>query len=593
MPARPSASCVPNIRRIKYCFPSALSTTMKRYVTVLTLILCHVFCMAQSPADSLLLQRDSLLRELQAMKLKEVVMKNALAESGRSAREDSVRRAEQKRYINSLRHKTPGVPLVISGDTLLFIYASLGGEDAPHRAALAERRIIQIGKSLQFTTDSVHVFVSEYTDDIMCGEMVLLRVSDLDGLWNGMSRSELAEQQRAVIAAAIDRLHTTYGLKAKLTGLAWAVLLIVVQIVFFMLTARLIRFLRRRVAEGFDNRLKPGVVKGYTLLTVHQVKRILLLLTRILQILLVVLQLFVSLPLLFSIFPETEKFTWNMLSYVWSPLRDMAVSLVHVFPNLVKIAVVVYVVRWLLKGIRHIADDVAAGRLKIDKFYQDWAMPTYQIVRIFVIAFTLVVIWPWLPGSESGIFKGVSIFVAALFSLGSTTTIGNLISGIIITYMRPFQVGDYVRIGEREGEVIEKNAFITRLKDIKGNLVTVPNNSILSQQTVNYTAALRHGQGSVVHSEFTFTYKVPRQTIEAYLLEGADRCALLLKTPKPFVLVTALEDFYTRYEINGYTQATDRLFEVYSELHKHIIDVFREHDLDPTSSHFVKVAENK
>ena len=141
--------------------------------------------------------------------------------------------------------------------------------------------------------------------------------------------------------------------------------------------------------------------------------------------------------------------------------------------------------------------------------------------------------------------------------------------------------------------MIEKNAFITRLKDIKGNLVTVPNNSILSQQTVNYTAALRHGQGSVVHSEFTFTYKVPRQTIEAYLLEGADRCALLLKTPKPFVLVTALEDFYTRYEINGYTQATDRLFEVYSELHKHIIDVFREHDLDPTSSHFVKVAENK
>lgn len=108
---------------------------------------------------------------------------------------------------------------------------------------------------------------------------------------------------------------------------------------------------------------------------------------------------------------------------------------------------------------------------------------------------------------------------------------------------------------------------------------------------MNYTAALRHGRGSIVHTDFTFTYKVPRATVEAYLLEGAARCHLLLKAPKPFVLVTGLEDFYTRYEINGYTTETGRLFEVYDELHKHIIDVFSEHGLDPTSSHFVKVGQ--
>ena len=142
-------------------------------------------------------------------------------------------------------------------------------------------------------------------------------------------------------------------------------------------------------------------------------------------------------------------------------------------------------------------------------------------------------------------------------------------------------------------EVVEKNAFVTRLKDIKGNLVTVPNNSILSQQTVNYTAAARDGKGSIVHSTFTFTYHVPRETVEAYLLEGAARCKLLLKSPKPFVLYTALEDFYTQYEINGYTKDTGRLFAVYSELHKNIIDVFHEHNLDPTSSHFIKVQEVK
>lgn len=536
---------------------------------------------------------DSLQRELQEMKMKELVLRNALNESGRGAREDSLRKAEQKHRIDSLRKVTPGVPLIIEGDTLLYIYTSLGGDDPAHRVESVARKVTQIGKSLKLTTDSMHIFISEYTDDVMCGEVVIISVSDLDGLWNGMSRRDLAEEYLRILSAEIGRLHADYGLKAKLTGLGWAVFLIVVQVLFFMLTARFIRYLRHLIVEGVDGRMKPLVIKGYELMNIHQEKRILLFLTRVLQVFLILLQLFISLPLLFSIFPETEKFTWNMINYVWSPLRDMVVSIVRYFPNLVKIVVIVYVVRWVLKGLRHLSNEIAAERLKIDRFYQDWARPTYQIVRIFIIAFTLVVIWPWLPGSESGIFKGVSIFVAALFSLGSTTTIGNLISGIIITYMRPFLVGDFVRIGDQEGEVVEENAFVTRLRDIKGNLVTVPNNSILSQQTVNYTAAARDGKGSIVHSSFTFTYHVPRETVEAYLLEGAARCKLLEKNPKPFVLYTALEDFYTQYEINGYTKETARLFAVYSELHRNIIDVFHEHNLDPTSSHFIKVTEVK
>ena len=557
------------------------------------LVMCWTLIGSAQQVDSVRQRMDSLQYALQEMKMKELLLRNALDESGRGAREDSLRKAEQKHRIDSLRQITPGVPLVIEEDTLLYIYASLGGDDPAHRVEAVARKVTQIGKSLKLTTDSMHIFESEYTADVMCGEIVLIRVSDLDGLWNGMSRRELAEQQMRILSVEIEKLHADYGLEAKLTGLGWAVFLIVVQVLLFLLTARFIRYLRKLVLEGVNGRLKPLVVKGYELMNVYQEEHILLLLTRILQIFLVVVQLFISLPLLFSIFPETEKFTWNMINYVWSPLRDMVVSIVRYFPNLVKIVVIIYVVRWVLRGFRHLSDEISVGHLKIDSFYQDWAAPTYHIIRIFIIAFTLVVLWPLLPGSDSVVFKGVSIFVAALFSLGSTTTIGNLISGIIITYMRPFLVGDYVRIGEQEGEVIEKNAFITRLKDIKGNVVTVPNNSILSMQTVNYTAAVRDGKGSVVHSVFTFTYHVPRETVEAYLLEGAARTETIEKDPKPFVLYTALEDFYTRYEINGYTKATDRLFAVYSELHKNIIDVFHEHNLDPTSSHFIKMQEVK
>lgn len=565
---------------------------MRRCTLTIFLMLCVGFAV-QAQTDSTRLMIDSLTRELKEMKLKEMLMQEALEHSGETARMDSLRQAEQKQRIDSLRQTTPGVPLIIDGDTLLVVYASLGGESPVSRVESLQYKILQLGKSLKMTTDTMHIFESEYTADIMSGELVMMRVSDLDGLWHGMTRRQLAEENMRVISQAIEALQNEYGLEAKLEGLGWAVLVIVAQIVLLMLTFRLIRRLRRKILSGFSGKIKPVVAKGYEVLNIHQWKRLLLMLTRGLLVMLVVIQLFISLPLLFSIFPETEKFTWKMINYVWSPLRDIVVSMVGFFPNLVKIVVIIYVVHWILRALRHVADELQSGRLKIEGFYEDWAMPTYHIIRIFVVAFTLVVVWPLLPGSESGVFKGVSIFVAALFSLGSTTTIGNLISGIIITYMRPFLVGDYVRIDNREGVVVEKNAFITRLKDIKGNIVTVPNNSILSQQTVNYSAALRHGQGTIIHTDFTFTYVVPRATIETYLLEAADRCDLLLKEPKPFVLVTALEDFYTRYELNGYTQDAEQLFEVYSDLHKHIVDVFREHHLNPTSSHFVSIKQNK
>ncbi len=539
--------------------------------------------------DSTKFMLDSLQRVVQELRLKEMMMQHALDSTGQTAREDSIRKEKRRLQVDSLRKVTPGVPLVIEGDTLFTIYAQLGGEDAKYRVEKIERNILQIGKSFSTTTDTLHVFNSELTSDVMCGEIVIMRVSDLDGLWAQKTRQELAHQNARIIQIKIEQLQAEYGLKAKLYGLGLAIVLIVVQILFFMLTARFIRWIRKEIDGGLRGKMKSLTFNNYVLLNVEQGKQILFFLSRVLQAALILLQLFISLPLLFMIFPETEKFTWNLISYVWSPLRDIFISFIVYFPNLVKICVIIFVVRWMLKVLKHLSDEVELGHLQFDRFYKDWAHPTYQIIRIFIVAFTLIVIWPLLPGSDSGIFKGVSIFVAALFSLGSTASIGNLISGIIITYMRPFVVGDFVQIGDREGTVIEKNAFITRLRDIKENIITVPNNSILSLPTINYTEAARQSGGTIVHSDFTFTYKVFREQIEPLLLEAAGRCTLLMETPPPFVLVTQLEDFYTRYQINAYTKETQRLWEVYSELHKNILDVFKENNLEPTSSHFVKV----
>ena len=171
---------------------------MKRWVLMVLFAGWTLIGSAQQ-ADSVQQRIDSLQHALHEMKMNELLLRNALDESGRDAREDSLRKAEQKHRIDSLRQVTPGVPLVIEGDTLLYIYASLGGEDAAHRVESVARKVTQIGKSLKLTTDSMHIFESEYTADVMCGEVVLIRVSDLDGLWNGMSRHELAEQQMRIL----------------------------------------------------------------------------------------------------------------------------------------------------------------------------------------------------------------------------------------------------------------------------------------------------------------------------------------------------------------------------------------------------------
>ena len=270
---------------------------------------------AQEP-DSAQLVMDSLKRELQELRLKEIIMQHALDSTGQSAREDSLRLVRRKMHIDSLKSITPGVPVIVEKDTLFILYASLGGEGPVHRAEDITYKILQLGKSLRTTTDTLTVFDSELTSDVMSGQFVLVPVSDLDGLWAGMSRQELAHVYMGIIDKKIKKMQAEYGLQAKLRGMTWAAALIVLQIVFFVLTARFTGWMRKEIMDGLRGRMKPLVVKGYELLNVRQSKRILLFLTRALQVILVLIQLFISLPLLFSIFPETEKFTWNMINYV-------------------------------------------------------------------------------------------------------------------------------------------------------------------------------------------------------------------------------------------------------------------------------------
>jgi small-conductance mechanosensitive channel len=177
------------------------------------------------------------------------------------------------------------------------------------------------------------------------------------------------------------------------------------------------------------------------------------------------------------------------------------------------------------------------------------------------------------------------VFIGVLFSLGSHSSIANVVAGLVITYMRPFIVGDRIKIGDVTGDVIEKTLLVTRLRTPKNEEVTIPNSSVLSGNTVNYSTMART-VGLIIHTTVTIGYDVPWKKMHQALLNAADRTESLQKEPKPFVLQTSLDDFYVSYQINGYTRETNRFNRIYSSLHQNIQDCCNEMGIEIMSPHY-------
>jgi small-conductance mechanosensitive channel len=193
---------------------------------------------------------------------------------------------------------------------------------------------------------------------------------------------------------------------------------------------------------------------------------------------------------------------------------------------------------------------------RISGFDADWAQPTYKIVRLLVVVFALVVAYPYIPGAESPAFRGLSLFFGILVSLGSSSTISNIIAGYSQAYRRMFKVGDRVRIDEVTGDVVEVRLLVTHLHTVKNEEVIVPNSKILSGAVVNFSS-LAQTRGLILHTTVGIGYETPWRQVAAMLRMAADRTAGLLKDPEPFVWQKSLGDFAVTYELTP-TAATPR-----------------------------------
>jgi small-conductance mechanosensitive channel len=414
-----------------------------------------------------------------------------------------------------------------------------------------------------------------------------------------MDADGLAEMTEGVeeIIDNIERTSGTLGFNHLWQRFVAALVIIVVQIlVIWLLWHFFFIWLGKKVIEWGRQRLKPLTIKKLKLLTVAQMLNVIVFSLKILKYLITVFQLFLTLPVIFSLFPQTQNIADRLFGYILTPLKRIVFGVVGYVPNLFTIAIILWVMRYAQRGLKFFATQIERGRLVINGFYPDWAQPTFNILRVLVYAFTVVIIYPYLPGSGSAIFQGVSVFVGIIFSLGSSSAIGNIVAGLVITYMRPFKIGDRIQIGTVTGFVAEKTLIVIKLRTHKNEYVTFPNTMILSSSITNYsTSGDDENNGVVLHADVTMNYQVPWRTVEEVMINAALKTTGLESEPRPWVLQTGLEDFYARYEINAHAKNADNTPAIYADLYRNLQDCFAAEGIDltapiyrinlPTSSH--------
>jgi len=498
---------------------------------------------------------------------------------------DSIRDAEQMEKIRELKKYAKGFPVIPFIDTVLVIYTRIGSSNASERAQAIAHKIRKLYENDLFNKDSLIMVKNESGYDIAYKDEIIMSVTEYDSKWYNENPEKIAgiclTKIRDSVVMEKEKMSFTNILKR--IGLALLVVLIIGLLMYlinilFRRSAKLITESRKTYFSG----IKIGNIN---ILNPDQHKKFFLKLNAVFRFIVKLIVIYISLPVLFSIFPSTKSYAETLISWVLTPAGRIVNGIIDFLPNLVTIVVIYLFTHYAIKSLKYFADEIESGNVSLKGFYKDWSKPTFNILKFILYAFMMVLIFPYLPGSESDAFKGVSVFIGILFSFGSTSAITNIVAGLVITYMRAFQIGDIIKIGDVMGIVTEKTLLVTRIKTIKNEDISIPNSTVLSSHTINYTANAKN-PGLIIHTTVTIGYDVPWKNMHEALINAASRTELILKEPKPFVLQTSLDDFYVSYQINAYTQAADKQAVVYSDLHANIQDCCNEAGIEIMSPHY-------
>ncbi len=465
-------------------------------------------------------------------------------------------------------------PVELDGVALFRVRGASTFPAADRARAIAER-IEKVARDPAVALESVRIVDQEQSTRINAGEQLLIEVFDADGAEENLDRRVLAKALVRVISRGIAdyrRERTRAALINKTgaligTGLAGLAALLA--------TLWLIRRLEAVLKRRLESQPRDVAVKTFPIIRAEQLYAAAAAALRGLRAFVVMLAGFLFISYALQLYPWTRPIGADVEAWVLTPLAKLAAGFVAILPNLIFLAIWFAVVRYVLTVFRLFFATVGSS-VTMRGFDPEWAEPTYRIVRVLVIAFALVVAFPYIPGSDSEAFRGLSIFFGVLFSLGSSSVIGNVIAGYTLVYRRAFRADDLIRVGDSFGFVTESRLLVTHLRTPKNEEVIVPNSQILETSVINYSSLARERK-LILHTPVGIGYETPWRQVEAMLLAAAARTPGVLREPPPFVLLKSLGDFAVTYEINVYTDDPGTMARQYAELHRNVIDVFNEH----------------
>lgn len=535
-------------------------------------------------ADSI--ERAKLISQINELKLvNQQIQKNFRLKELHLGLKDSLERIKTIQKIDSLRLNTKGYPVAPFKDTLFYFFIKNGVVTAQERAVIATNRIKEVEKKIDVKNDSIVLIDNIQTIDICFKDEILVSITDNDALILNKTKHELAYEYHQLISKSVHDHYIATNLRNIIIQIGFALLVILVQTVLIFLIIWLFKKIDKRITNLKGEKLKGIKIKSYKLLDVKDQLKVILFFSKIIRYIVITIMLFITIPVIFSIFPLTKNIALQLFGYFLSPVKGFYTSIIEYIPNLITIIVIYLITKYTVKGIKFLAREIEIGKFKIQGFYPDWAKPTFNIIRFLLYAFMFIVIFPYLPGSDSAIFKGVSVFIGVVFSLGSSSAIGNMVAGLVITYMRPYKLGDRIKVGTITGDVIEKSAFVTKLRTIKNEEITIPNSTILTSSTINFSSSAKE-HGLILHTTVTIGYDVPWTNVHEALIKAAKATKMILKDPEPFVLQLSLDDFYVSYQLNAYTEKPDKQAVIYSNLHQNIQDKFNKAGIEIMSPHY-------
>ena len=466
-------------------------------------------------------------------------------------------------------------PVVVDGVTLLRLRGA-GAYTAERRAAAVARRIVAAAENRSLDPAELRIDETDHESRIMAGSTPILRLFDADGAVESVDRKALAGVALPIIQKAIvvwRASRTREALVGAAERSAVALLLAVLAGVVVLLLAR---WIERQLESRLRQRIQSLAIQSFEVLRAERLWRLVRDLGRLIAGIVLVVIGYLFLHYALAQFPWTRGASVQLGIWMRAPLRLLGGALVAALPDLIILVVVYLMARWILRLLRLFFDAIGRGDVTFSGFDREWADPTYKLVRIAVMALALVVAYPYIPGSSSEAFKGISLFFGVLLSLGASSIVSNIMAGFTMTYRRAFHEGDMIKIGDVVGRVTSMRLVVTHLRTLKNEEVVVPNSKILEDEIINYSTLARE-HGLILHTTVGIGYETPWRQVEAMLLEAARRTPGLKAEPPPFVRQKSLGDFAVTYEINVPCSDPPQMSHLYSELHRQILDVFNEY----------------